>query len=108
MSAIDSLPEDLPDDWKHTLTVPLPTDTEMALEYYRAAVEQRKPPWVPARVRLHGPVRGDYPIGHLTLAEAGDHDCESNRWGAVSVRAANGQMLGVKPTEFEPLAWRKN
>ena len=87
---------------------PVPEHAVCALDYYRAAVEQRAPKWVPARVRLDGPVRGDYPIGHTTLAEAGDHDCESNRWGAVSVRATNGQMLGVKPSEFEPIAWREN
>ena len=81
---------------------------DCAIEYYRAGVEKRAPKWVPSRIRLDGPVRGDYPIGHRTLAEAGDHDCNSNRWGAVSVRATNGQMLGVKPAEFEPLEWRQN
>lgn len=81
---------------------------EQALDYYRAAVESRAPKWVPSRVRLDGPVRGDYPFAHTTLAEAGEHDCESNHWGAVSVRATNGQMLGVKPDEFEPIAWREN
>lgn len=78
------------------------------LDYLRAAREDRKPAWVPARVWLAGPVRGDYPIGHTTLAEAGEHDCESNRYGAISVRATNGQMLGLKPAEFEPLEWRNN
>ena len=81
---------------------------ETGLDYYRAGLEQRAPKWVPCRVLLEGPVRGDYPIGHTTLAEAGEHDCESNRYGAISVRATNGQMLGVKPAEFEPLEWRKN
>lgn len=83
-------------------------DCMMALDYYRAGLEQRAPKWVPCRVLLEGPVRGDYPIGHTTLAEAGEHDCESNRYGAISVRATNGKMLGVKPAEFEPLEWRKN
>lgn len=83
-------------------------DCIRALDYYRAGLEQRAPKWVPCRVLLQGPVRGDYPIGHTTLAEAGEHDCESNRYGAISVRATNGQMLGVKPAEFEPLEWRKN
>jgi hypothetical protein len=84
------------------------SDCMKALDYYRAGLEQRAPKWVPCRVLLEGPVRGDYPIGHTTLAEAGEHDCESNRYGAISVRATNGQMLGVKPAEFEPLEWRKN
>lgn len=28
--------------------------------------------------------------------------------GAISVRASNGKLLGIRPTEFEPLAWREN
>jgi hypothetical protein len=84
------------------------SDCMKALDYYRAGLEQRAAKWVPCRVLLEGPVRGDYPIGHTTLAEAGEHDCESNRYGAISVIATNGQRLGVKPAEFEPLEWRKN
>ena len=84
------------------------SDCMKALDYYRAGLEKRAPKWVPCRVLLKGPVRGDYPIGHTTLAEAGEHDCESNRYGAISVRATNGQRLGVKPAEFEPIDWRGN
>lgn len=84
------------------------SDCTKALDYYRAGLEQRAPTWVPCRVLLKSPVRGDYPFGHTTLAEAGEHDCESNHYGAISARATNGQMLGVKPAEFEPLEWRKN
>ena len=83
-------------------------DCRMALDYYRACLEKRAPKWVPSRVLLPCQVRGDFPVGHATMAEAGEHDCDSNRWGAVSVRATNGQMLGVRPAEFEPLEWRKN
>ncbi len=79
-----------------------------ALDYYRAAVEDRAPAWVPSRIRLPRAVRGDFPFGHNTVAEAGEHDCDSNLWGAVSVRATNGQMLGIKPKEFQPIAWRPN
>ena len=39
---------------------------DCAIEYYRAGVEKRAPKWVPSRIRLDGPVRGDYPIGHRT------------------------------------------
>lgn len=84
------------------------SDCMKALDYYRAGLEKRAPKWVPCRVLLEGPVRGDYPIGHATIAEAGEHDCESNRNGAISVRATNGQRLGVRPAEFEPLEWRSN
>jgi hypothetical protein len=84
------------------------TNEQKALNYYRAAVEHRAPAWVPSKVRLPRLVRGDPPIGHATLAPVGDYDCDSNQWGAVSVRAANGRMLGIKPAEFEPLEWREN
>lgn len=84
------------------------SDCMKALDYYRAGVEHRAPKWVPCRVLLEVPVRGDFPIGHTTFASAGEHDCESNRYGAISVQAMNGKRLGVKPAEFEPLEWRKN
>lgn len=83
-------------------------DCRAAIEYYRAGLEKRTPKWVPTRVLLVDMVRGDFPIGQAVVAEAGEHDCYCNRLGAVSVRATNGQMLGVKPSEFEPLAWHPN
>lgn len=33
-------------------------------------------------------------------------ECECNQFGAVSVRAEDGHMLGIKPAEFEPVTWR--
>ena len=85
-----------------------PDHAACALDYYRAGLEHRAPKWVPSRVRFPARVRGDYPFGHTTLAEAGDHDCESNRYGALSVIATDGTLLGIKPAEFEPLEWREN
>ena len=82
-------------------------DTEKAANYYRAAMAQQRPDWVPCRVRLMTRVKGDFPF-HGTFQDAGEHDCECNQWGAVSVKATNGQMLGVKPAEFEVVAWRPN
>ena len=82
------------------------TGDARALDYYRAAVEGRAPRWVPSRIRLLATLRGDFPFGHSTVAPAGDYDCECNQWGAVSIRCSNGQGLGVKPAEFEPIAWR--
>jgi len=78
------------------------------LDYLRAGREDRKPAYVPARVWLAVPVRGDYPIGHTTIAHEGEYECQSNRYGAVSVVAENGKLLGVKPAEFEVVAWREN
>lgn len=53
------------------------------------------------RVVLLKEVRGDFPIGHNTIAPAGVYDAFLNPHGAVAVIAENGQMLGVKPDEFE-------
>lgn len=83
------------------------TDTEKALAYYKNGMLNEAPPYVPARVKLHARVHGDWPFAE-TFADAGEHDCESNRWGAISVRAANGKMLGVKPAEFDVVSWRPN
>lgn len=82
-------------------------DTEKALNYYRAGVEGGRPDFVPARVRLSARVCGDGPF-RSTFQEPGEHDCESNQWGAVSIVATNGKMLGVRPKEFEVVAWRPN
>ena len=53
------------------------------------------------RVFLKNEVRGDFPLGHTTVAEPGEYEAHVNPQGAVSVVASNGQMLGVKPGEFE-------
>lgn len=79
-----------------------------AADYYRAGMEKRAPKWVPARVKVASEVRGDFPVGHMTVVAAGDHDCHCNKWGAVSVAASNGKQLGLRPAEFEVLAWQPN
>lgn len=56
-----------------------------------------KEPW---RVRLPLTVRGDFPFQD-TFAVPGVYVAEHNDYGAVSVRAGNGKLLGVKPDEFE-------
>jgi len=53
------------------------------------------------RVVLINEVRGDFPIGHNTIASPGVYEAHINPQGAVSVVADNGEMLGVKPGEFE-------
>ena len=83
------------------------TNSEKALCYYKAALSHVAPRYVPARVRLPARVRGDDPFCG-TFADAGEHDCECNRWGAVAVRASNGKLLGVKPGEFDVVDWRLN
>lgn len=81
--------------------------------YFRAGLSQHSENWVmpefvPSRLRLDRDLRGDWPVGHLSLARAGDHDCKSNKWGAVSVIADDGSTLGVKPDECVFLEWVPN
>jgi hypothetical protein len=53
----------------------------------------------PPRIELPRYVRGDFPF-HGTVARSGVHQPEANKHGALSVRATNGDLLGVKPGEF--------
>lgn len=46
-------------------------------------------------------VHGDFPIGHHLIAEPGFHNAIANQHGAVSVVLSDGQLLGLKPNEFE-------
>lgn len=58
---------------------------------------------LPSRwIKLERGVRGDVP-GSTTEAGPGIYRAESNRHGALSVRATNGEMLGVLPREMEVL-----
>ena len=65
------------------------------------------PSKVPSKVRVINRVRGDFPFSATTIGP-GVYDCKSNQYGAVSVVAENGYMLGLKPEEFETLEWREN
>lgn len=78
-----------------------------ALEFHRAAQAKQAPPYVPMAIWLPNTVRGDFPIGHKAVAEAGHHLCNSNRWGALSVETPGG-MLGIKPGEYHATRWRRN
>ena len=87
--------------------------TEKELEYHRAGHTQRqggqwrKPRWVPSRVRVVRRVVAEVP-GLSASVMPGDYECECNQYGAVSVRANDGEMLGLRLDEFEPLNWREN
>ena len=65
------------------------------------------PSRVPSKVRVYGLVHGDGPF-RATQVAPGEYPCSCNRFGAVSVMATNGKMLGLKPHEFESLAWIEN
>lgn len=90
------------------------TNEQKALEYYRAGVKNRRPKFVPCKVNLLFRVRPD--LGGFLNCEdrrdfyagPGEMACHSNQWGAISVQAMNGKMLGVKPEEFEVIEWREN
>lgn len=70
------------------------------------------PRWSSRWVRLPRTVRADpYPFldgRPLPTAAPKVYRAESNRHGALSVRASNGSLLGIRPAEFEalpPLDW---
>ena len=79
-----------------------------AVDYFSAHHFKRMPAWLPSRIKLDSDLSGDFPIGHDTKVEAGEHDCDSNAYGAMSVRASNGRMLGVMPNECQIIGWRLN
>lgn len=83
------------------------TDEQKATAYYKAGMLKQAPPWVPARVKVLRDQYGDPPFRGAGVP-AGEHDCQSNKWGAVSVIARDGKALGLRLDEFEPLAWREN
>lgn len=85
----------------------VPPHGEAALEYYKAAFEKRRPEYVPDVIKLPNLVASDWHEDGYH-AEPGEHKCESNQWGALSVKTKSGKMLGIKPGEFEVISWRHN
>ena len=83
------------------------TDSQKAVAYYKGGMLKKAPPWVPDRVRVLREQFGDAPFRGAGVA-AGEHECQCNRWGAVSVLARDGERLGLRLNEFEPVAWREN
>lgn len=83
------------------------TDEQKQMAYYKAGMLKKAPPFVPARVRVLKEQFGDGPFRGAGVP-AGEHDCRCNKWGAVSVSARDGKLLGLRPDEFEPVAWREN
>ena len=86
-------------------------DKDKAIAYYRAGAQQgttgERPPFVPLMVCVEHQVCGDFPFSD-TIVRPGYHKCESNQFGAISVKAENGKMLGLKLNEFEPVEWVEN
>ena len=64
------------------------------------------------KIVLTETVCGDFPF-HETQAPAGSYEAHCDRYGAVSVEATNGRLLGIKPHEYccpelEQEGWRKD
>lgn len=83
------------------------TNDEKSHAFYKAVARDERPDFVPSRIALKKTVTGDGPFRWIR-ADAGEHDCESNQWGAVSVLTATGDKLGVRISECEVVAWREN
>lgn len=56
---------------------------------------------LPRMVYLPHAVYGDFPFGHDRSVVNGNHIAYSNPLGALSVKAQNGRLLGIKPDEFD-------
>lgn len=63
---------------------------------------------VPKTISLSEDVRGDWPIGHQVIAPAGKYEARCNQFGAVSVMTPSGDLLGIKPDEFDVVEWEEN
>ena len=87
-------------------------DRDKALDYYRTAATQgrtwAKPKWVPCRVLIPSGACGDGPFAATRVLAGTECECVCNRNGAVSVRATDGSLLGLRLDEFEVLEWREN
>lgn len=79
-------------------------ELEAALDYHSAAYHGRLPGWIPVRVHLPAEVFGDPPFRGRGVA-AGEHACQCNKHGAVSVIDRGGKLLGLRPAEFRVLEW---
>ena len=77
-----------------------PTFVQKLAEYYKAGAEHRMPEWIPSKIVISREVRGDM-IFASTRVGPGVHECTCNGWGAISVKAENGKMLGIKWDECE-------
>ena len=84
-----------------------PTFLQKLEEYYEAAAYSRHPKWVPSKVMIPREVRGDM-IFAATRVGPGIHECSCNQWGAISVKADNGKMLGIKWDECEIVEFTAN
>ncbi len=56
------------------------TDDQKAAAYYKAGMLKLAPQWVPATVHVKREQFGDPPFLGAGVP-AGDHECQSNKWG---------------------------
>lgn len=62
--------------------------------------QRKQPDFVPCRIRT-GPEMAAY-------LSCGEHDCETNVWGAIKLTLSDGKTLGVYIHECEILDLRRN
>jgi hypothetical protein len=76
----------------------------------RAQVSEPTKP-IPIRVRMRETVRPDFPFlldpknRGMVAMRGEEFPCAVNPHGAVSVVFPSGEKLGVKPDEFDVIAW---
>jgi hypothetical protein len=72
--------------------------------FLQSCISQRgskafRPQFVPGKVMLLREVQSEMPSVFPGKAGRGEHICTSNQWGAISVTADNGKLMGVRPEE---------
>jgi hypothetical protein len=95
---------------EHFQANPIISDAEKAANFYRAAVCQGEPEYVPSRVNLPHQIERakGFDASKITLIGPGVYDCEYEQGWAVSIKDESGRTWFLAPGEYEILEWRKN
>jgi hypothetical protein len=91
-----------------TRAKPESPDDSPALKHQSPHYPKRWGGKVPRRVLMTKTARSDIPLPRPLVATAGkEYDCWVNSHGAVAVIVGPYDSLGVKPDEFEVVAWHE-
>lgn len=77
-------------------------------EYYPRGWGERVPKLVRVTRRVYSDVPKFYWKPPSVLLRGSIVECWVNKHGAVSGRCTNGQLLGLKPDEFEVVEWHED
>ncbi len=104
LMAGDNLPDELPGDTpilKHVLQSP-------ALEFKHPSYPAGYKGNTPLIVELKEDVRSDLPFSKLRGVKGNFYPVWVNSYGAISIIIAGGDLLGVKPDEFDVFCYHED